>query len=83
MPERVSVVLLQRRLPPPHRGRGERLLPHPWRHRPQEAGVHPRVVSSSNDVGEIRVTQVFLVDDSPDDILKAVDEAVRDLGVDT
>ncbi|CAN0307979.1 unnamed protein product, partial [Ectocarpus fasciculatus] len=29
--ERVPVVLLQRLLPPPHRGRGERLLLHPGR----------------------------------------------------
>ncbi|CAN0530376.1 unnamed protein product, partial [Ectocarpus sp. 12 AP-2014] len=42
--ERVPVVLLQRLLPPPHRGRGEGLLLHSGHRRAQEAGVHPRVV---------------------------------------
>ncbi|CAN0350961.1 unnamed protein product [Ectocarpus sp. 6 AP-2014] len=45
--------------------------------------VFTPVWSSPNDLGEIRVTPAFLVDHSPDEILKAVDETVRDLGIDT
>ncbi|CAN0404456.1 unnamed protein product, partial [Ectocarpus sp. 12 AP-2014] len=45
--------------------------------------VFTPVWSSPNDLGEIRVTPAFLVDHSPDEILKAVDETLGDLGIDT
>lgn len=43
--------------------------------------VFTPVWSSPTDLGEIRVTPAFLVDHSPDEILKAVEQTINDLGV--
>lgn len=43
--------------------------------------VFTPVWSSPTDLSEIRVTPAFLVDHSPDEILKAVEQTIIDLGV--
>lgn len=43
--------------------------------------VFTPVWSSPNDLAEIRVTPAFLVDHSPDEIIKAVEQMLEDLGV--
>ncbi|CAM9364963.1 unnamed protein product [Scytosiphon promiscuus] len=45
--------------------------------------VFTPVWSSPDDISEIKVTPAFLVDHSPDEIVKVVEETVRDLGVTT
>lgn len=45
--------------------------------------VFTPVWSSPTDLSEIRVTPAFLVDHSPDEILKAVEQTIQDLGVST
>lgn len=45
--------------------------------------VYTPVWSSPTDLSEIRVTPAFLVDHSPDEILKVVKETIKDLGVST
>lgn len=43
--------------------------------------VFTPVWSSPTDLSEIRVTPAFLVDHSPDEILKAVEQTIQDLGI--
>lgn len=43
--------------------------------------VFTPVWASPNDLSEIKVTPAFLVDHSPDEILKAIGQTLDDLGV--
>ncbi|CAN0555800.1 unnamed protein product [Laminaria digitata] len=43
--------------------------------------VFTPVWASSDDLAEIRVTPAFLVDHSPEEIFKAVEKTLEDLGV--